>query len=128
MDAIRFLKEKERMCNSYKECDECPMKQRHDSNYYNFTYCEYPEAFPEETVAIIEKWSAEHPIQTNADYVAEKLREIGYTVDIEELRMKCPPHESGWYANYKNVKQCGSKPCKTCKVWWDEKYMGDERK
>ena len=125
MDAIRFLEEKVRMCSSYDGCDGCPLNQIHDNDYRNLTYCEYPEAFPEEAIAIVEKWSVEHPVRTNADYVAEKLREIGYTVDIDELRLKCPPHESGWYASYKNEKTCGRKPygrrlCETCKVWWDE--------
>lgn len=122
VDAIKYMKEKERMCSSYDGCDGCQLNQIHDNDYCNPTYCEYPEAFPEEAIAIVEKWSAEHPIRTNAIYVAEKLREIGYTVDIEELRVKCPPHESGWYASYKNTKPCGSKPCETCKAWWDERW------
>lgn len=123
MDAIRFLKEKERMCEYYEYCEGCPLA---DGIETPSLYCTCPEEEPEEMVAIIEKWSAEHPIRTNAVYVAEKLREIGYTVDIEELKRKCPPHENGWFT--KIVKPCGSKLCKTCKSWWDEEYKGDERK
>ena len=120
MDAIRFLEEKMRMCSSYDGCDGCPLNKSYDNDYCDFTYCEHPEASPKEVIAIVEKWSAEHPVRTNAVYVAEKLREIGYTVDIEELRVKCPPHESGWYTNHKNTKPCGEIPCDGCRRWWDE--------
>ena len=125
MDAVRFLKEKDRMCEYYEYCEGCPLA---DGIEIPSIYCTCPEEEPEEIVTTIEKWSNAHPIRTNADYVAEKLREIGYTVDIEELRVKCPPHESSWYANCKNIKPCGSKLCKTCTTWWDEEYTGDERK
>lgn len=121
MDAIRFLKEKERMCEYYEYCEGCPLA---DGIETPSIYCTCSEEEPEETVAIIEKWSTEHPIRTNADYVAEKLREIGYTVDIEELREKCPPHESGWFTSYKDIKPCENLPCETCKAWWDEEHMG----
>lgn len=119
MDAVRYLKESERMCTCCEGCEGCEIKERVGQGN---SCIDFESANPESAVAIVEKWSAEHPIRTNAIYVAEKLREIGYTVDIEELRVKCPPHESGWYASYKNTKPCGSKPCETCKAWWDERW------
>jgi len=122
MDAVRYLKESERMCACCEGCEGCEIKERVGQGN---SCIDFKSANPESAVAIVEKWSAEHPIRTNAIYVAEKLREIGYTVDIEELRLKCPPHESDWYASYKNEKTCGRKPygrrpCVTCKAWWDE--------
>ena len=122
MDAVRYLKESERMCACCEDCQGCEIKERVGQED---SCIDFESANPESAVAIVEKWSAEHPIRTNAVYVAEKLREIGYTVDIEELRLKCPPHESDWYASYKNEKTCGRKPygrrpCVTCKAWWDE--------
>ena len=42
--------------------------------------------------------------------------------------MKCPPHESGWFASCEDIKSCGNTLCETCRTWWDEEYIGDERK
>lgn len=71
------------------------------------------------SVAIVEKWSAEHPIRTNADHVAEKLKEIGYEVDMEYLKGNCPPHVDDYYVNNKD---CECKKCSVCKSWWDEEW------
>ena len=118
MDAVRYLKESERMCDYCEDCKGCEIKERVGER----NGCiDFESVDPEAGVEIVEKWSKAHPVRTNADYAAEKPREIGYTVDIDELRIKCPPHESGWYASYKNIKPCGSKPCKTCKAWWYER-------
>ena len=118
MDAVMYLKESKRMCDYCEDCKGCGIKERVGERN---SCIDFESVDPEAAVEIVEKWSKAHPVRTNADYVAEKLREIGYTVDIEELRLKCPPHESGWYASYKNTKPCGSKPCKTCKAWWYER-------
>lgn len=79
MDAVKFLKERDRICGSYKYegCNGCPLDQRHNDDYCNLTYCKYPEAFPEEAIAIVEKWSAEHPVKKY------RVRFDGY-VDIEK--------------------------------------------
>ena len=69
MDAVRFLKEKDRMCEYYEYCEGCPLADGIETPLY----CTCPEEEPEKTVAIIEKWSNTHPIQTNVDYVTEKL-------------------------------------------------------
>ncbi len=61
MDAIKYFKEKKRMtkdCN-IKCRDECPL------DYYNNTEqlgCHvFETTYPEEAIAIVEKWSNEHP-------------------------------------------------------------------
>lgn len=64
MDAVEFLKEKERMCRSYncESCVKCPCE---DINNGFYMTCEDLEIKnPEEFVAIIEKWSVEHPVKT----------------------------------------------------------------
>ena len=63
MDAIKFMKEKKRMCKSYSECTEiCPLKKLMDEN--RLTCLGYCFAHPEEAVSIVKKWSTEHPIKT----------------------------------------------------------------
>ena len=63
MDAIKFMKEKKRMCESYSMCTEaCPLKIPVYEN--GFTCIRYCFDNPEKAVAIVEKWSAEHPVKT----------------------------------------------------------------
>lgn len=69
MDAVEFLKERNRLCNSFRyNCLNCPA--------YN---CANSEHF-EETVALIEKWSKEHPIITNEMKFEEVFGEIPQTL------------------------------------------------
>ena len=58
MDAVKYLKERERMCNSYNNmCDGCGFGKVPKCNRTE-------EDNPEKAVAIVEKWSAEHPVKT----------------------------------------------------------------
>ena len=72
MDAIEFLKEKDRMCSSFKnDCVKCPLFNCEDIKSY------------EETVAIVAKWSKEHSIISNGHKFIElfgddKLNDIIY--------------------------------------------------
>ena len=62
MDAVEFLKEKERMCSKSGGCSKCP------ADYQNNGFCmdceDLEDEKPEEFVTIVEMWSAEHPIKT----------------------------------------------------------------
>lgn len=70
MDAVEFLKEKNRMCNSFDNC----CKDRESKTFFceihtelnetRETCAEYCKNHPEETVAIVEKWSKNHPKKT----------------------------------------------------------------
>lgn len=60
MDAVKYLKEYERMCESYKHtCAKCGIdKMRNGDGCTSIV-----KRHPEEAVAIVEKWSAEHPVK-----------------------------------------------------------------
>lgn len=59
MDALKFVKERNRMCKSFGgSCDGCPA----DKN----TCCDTFE-WQEELVAIVEEWFAAHPCKTRQD-------------------------------------------------------------
>ena len=70
MDAVKFIKEKIRMCKGYKmynECDLCFLKTKVDMD------CDtYIDEYPEQAVAIVEKWSQEHPQKTMLQDFLEK--------------------------------------------------------
>lgn len=64
MDALKYLKEINRMCKLMKECADCPF---HGCGLTfpcegNEGSAEYKDA--EKCISIVEKWSAEHPIKT----------------------------------------------------------------
>lgn len=58
MDAVKFVKTLCRMCNG--ECRECEYGKRSGS----YPCIVWQNAHPEDAVAIVEKWAAEHPIKT----------------------------------------------------------------
>ena len=63
MDAVEYLKEKARMTQLCKiGCSNCELSSLKHSGYNDCLVFEL--ANPEEAVAIIEKWSAEHPAKT----------------------------------------------------------------
>lgn len=67
MDAVEYLKEFGRMCAFQKKhgsCKECPIEtQIQDSNELKF--CKIGVFnYPDSTVAIVEKWSFDHPRET----------------------------------------------------------------
>lgn len=63
MDAVNFLEERNRMCKSYGDCVECPIKEAFEDNE-RYSCNGWLMSHGEESVAIVEKWSAEHPIST----------------------------------------------------------------
>lgn len=59
MDALAFLRERKRMCNSYKCCVGCPLVESH---------CIISSATSDEEFKkmtdVVEQWSKEHPRKT----------------------------------------------------------------
>lgn len=62
MDAVEFLKEKERMCSKCNMCAVCPADKQNSGFDMECDGLEVEK--PEELVAIVEKWSSEHPAKT----------------------------------------------------------------
>ena len=69
MDAVKFLREKNRMCKTHG-CIHCPMGRIKRNDYK--LCADYIRDCPEQAVAIVERWSSEHPIVTNR----QKMKEI----------------------------------------------------
>ena len=64
MDALEFIKERNRMCRSFGEsCNGCPA----DKNI-----CCSAFALQEELVAVVEKWSKENPRKTRQSIFLEQ--------------------------------------------------------
>jgi len=64
MEALDFLKEAQRMCESYPDCKGCPL-----INFAcGFIRCieRFSDADIQCQIKVVEQWSKEHPIITNA--------------------------------------------------------------
>lgn len=99
MEALEYLKETHRMCSSYKECTDCPLKELASFNGYStctgamFNECE-------KAVSAVDAWSKENPIITNvmkfkevfgvlpADYIMGISRETWWDKPYKEPQKK----------------------------------------
>lgn len=62
MDAIKFLKEKNRMCKTVKGCINCSLGNKTGGCQVGSAYNQ--KVSEEQLVEIIETWAAEHPVKT----------------------------------------------------------------
>lgn len=70
MDAVKYLKEKKRMCKT-KRCEECPLYSEDELGIT--VYCDgLQEEHLEKAVEIVEKWSKENPQKTILQDFLEK--------------------------------------------------------
>ena len=79
MDAVKYFKEKTRMLNSlgrkFGKCDgasclNCPLASM--NNGKGLSCSDFEAEYPEEAVAIVEKWAAEHQQKTMLQDFLEK--------------------------------------------------------
>ena len=126
MDAVKYLKEKNRMFDSLGRtggrckgvnCKSCPF-----DSYNSGMRCgcvDFQVEYPEKSVAIVEKWSAEHPQKTILQDFLEKypnapMLETGIPKSV------CPHH-----LGYESIKD---KPCRTeagaCAKCWNRPLKG----
>ena len=110
MDAVKYLEERKRMCGSYNNmCVGCGFGQ--------VPKCNNTEDYnPEEAVAIVEKWSAEHPIKTRQ---SEFLKMFPNADIRNEVIQICPKKVD---QNSVTGEECGRSGCFECrnKYWLAE--------
>ena len=67
MDALEFLRERRRMCNSYRNCEGCPLEDGK---------CVVSDVAPDEDykriITAVEQWSKEHPRKTRQSVFLEQ--------------------------------------------------------
>ena len=71
MDAVEYVKQRERMCDYYSDCDKCPAKEV--IGCANITKIS-------QMVPIVEKWAKEHSVKTRQSEFLKQWpdAEIGY--------------------------------------------------
>ena len=112
MDALEFLKERKRMCNSYSDCCDCSLRSSQCVINYDMSDEDY-----ERIVTAVEQWSKEHPRKTRQSVFLEQWPDVKVFVDgVIDL---CPQELDSHYP-------CQSTDCKmrcqTCRreFWMQE--------
>ena len=80
MDAMKFIEERNRMCNSFETCGMCPA--------FEFSCSELRKIQQNPTiVSIVERWSKENPRKTRQDVFLEQYPEASC---VDNILMSCP--------------------------------------
>lgn len=122
MDAVKFLKEAIRMCESSTGCTGCVLEQENAIMPCNCLTTSMETEEPDKLVAIIEKWSKEHPIKTRQDKFLEQypdtLVDAQGIININPCMIK--------KQKFNQTKDCSNFniSCEECR----EKFWGEELK
>lgn len=87
MDAVEFLREKERMCKSFN--DNCKNKDgnnfccglRYEADKSGESCEEYISNHPAQAVEIVERWAKEHPRKTRQSEFLKLFPRVSMTAD-----------------------------------------------
>lgn len=109
MDALKFMKERRRMCDYYSRCSECPRADEPNCNFEEISDEEL-----ENFVNTVEQWSKEHPLRTRLQDLLEKFPKV--EIDKEGLPFFC-------CARLGYVCTCAKSTCKDC---WNMPVEDDE--
>ena len=115
MDALKFIEERNRMCDYYRcgdalsGCVECPAFQ------FQMT-CVSVRAVTAEYIAAVEQWSQEHPRKTRQDVFLEQWPEaelVDGIIDVKPCRL---------VAAFRLGQECHKTFCYDCrrKFWMQE--------
>lgn len=117
MDAIKFIKERDRMCKSYYDAekgrcsDGCPAHDVQCSDLDDLS------TDAEELVTLVEEWSAAHPSKTRRDVFMKQWP--GTRLDVNGVPSICPAVIS---LSYRKGCQSIHKACADCRreFWMQE--------
>lgn len=115
MDALEFLRERKRMCKSYKNCDGCPFVKG---------LCAISDIPSDEerksVIATVEQWSKEHLRKTRQSVFLEQYPNVrldtNELIDISPCRM-----DPGKYS-FNGKDCCKFRSCDDCRreFWMQE--------
>lgn len=111
MDAVKFLEEDSRMCNTYNDCIGCPIHDKPFCHPHDMTTNDERKGL----VNAVEKWSEEHPIMTSemSDNISRAMA-IDALFELYEYQRDIDPTEAadlvrqGIYLAEKKIEQLPS--------------------
>ena len=119
MDALEFLKEKKRMCDSYSDlhncCGDCPLLES-CCVINNVT----PDKDLKKMITAVENWSKEHPRKTRQSVFLKQYPET--EIDANGVVGLCPMFISAAHRDSDGECNCPEKMCRDCRreFWMQE--------
>lgn len=110
MDALKYFQEKARMTKVDStghcriDCEDCGLSQY--NNEYNLTCVRLERLYPKEAIAIVQKWSEEHPVKTLLQDLLEHYPNC--KLGLKGIPAFCPS-----LLGY-SIEQCGEINCIEC--------------
>lgn len=98
MDAVTFIKQRNRMCKTNVSCFGCPAHTLGASNSCKFAMENW--ASPEQQINLVKEWSAAHPIKTRQSVFLNQYPNA--KLDSEGIVCICPELVYGETACAKN--------------------------
>lgn len=101
MDAVKFLRERNRICKGHEECNGCPIRKITKR-------CDLFGKDVEkivEVVATVENWSKEHPEEIGKKYIIEIDEGDGYLYRIKGINEWLNKEELGQLEEYKESEE-----------------------
>lgn len=92
MDVVEYVKQRNRMCNYYVNCSECPVGQ--------YKVCASIVGIPK-LIPIIEQWAKEHPVKTRqSEFLkifpeASMLNDEYLNICPAQISSECRDRETG---------------------------------
>ena len=120
MDAVEFLKEKDRMCNTFNLCDGGGYKETCELYKEGLSCADYINAHPEKAVAIVEQWAKEHPRRTRQSEFLKMFPRVDMTAD--GVIAFCPENMDSTFVCPIKERDCYDPECGDCrkKYWLEE--------
>lgn len=115
MDAVKFIEERNRMCESFGDrCTGCPASNGGCAVIQESTLDATDQ------VAMVEEWSAAHPRKTRQDVFMEQYPEA--FLDEHDVLRICPMNISTSYRNSDGLCRYSEKMCADCRreFWMQE--------
>lgn len=108
MDAVKFIKERKRMCN-VRPCATCPLFAVHQLEY--LPDCkEWCMDHPEASVTVVENWAEEHPRETRQSEFLKQWPNAKMNQDTETISiLPCWIDKSMEYTCCGNCYDCSRK-------------------
>ena len=110
MEFKEAIKIRERMCCYYQKCKDCPLEKFADGCIDAMRDLGEIDEYEK----ILEEWSKEHPVMTNADKYIEVIKNtFGEDLEKTKIRGACVERVRGIKCIHN---------CEKCLRWWDEEY------
>ena len=119
MEAVEYLKEKVRMCDSIRVCQDCQLGIENNGERL---YCnDFKKKYPEKEVEIVEQWSKENPVKTYLTVLLERFPDVKLGNIVNDLPSFCPDILFGG----KSWEGCRKSAIK-CAECWNREYKEEK--